>query len=189
MLSVNGTAGNVLVNSGGTLGGSGTLGNITLNGGSLAPGNSPGLLTAANLDASNGNLKFELGTPTTRGVTYDAIDVTGLLTLGANTTWNFTVVNSYAFQQNDIYDLFHWGTLDASTFDKNTLLNALPNLDTANTNLAWSVDSFGIDGTISVIPEPTAADLILLPFKIAKAAITLHAELTTELGAPYNQMD
>ena len=189
LLSVNGTAGNVLVNSGGTLGGSGTLGTITLNGGSLAPGNSPGLLTAANLDASNGSLRFELGAPTTRGVTYDAIDVTGLLTLGSNTTWNFTIVNSYSFQLNDAYDLFNWGTLDVSTFDKNALLNALPNLDTANTNLAWSVDSFGIDGTVSVIPEPTAADLILMPFKIAKAAITLHAELTTELGAPYNQYE
>jgi len=166
LLSVNGTAGNVLVNAGGTLGGSGTVGNVLLNGGSVAPGNSPGLLTAANLDASNGGFVFQLGAPTTRGVTYDAIDVQGLLTLGANTLWTFQVDGGYSFQMNDSYDLFNWGSVATTGFDVSVLQAALPNLDTANTALQWDVSNFTMDGTVSVIPEPTVADLLVLPVKL-----------------------
>lgn len=167
LLAVNGTAGNVLVNTGGTLGGSGSVGNVLLNGGTIAPGNSPGLLTAANLNASNGSFVFELGAPTTRGVTYDAINVTNLLTLGTNTAWIFQVNGGYAFQQNDTYDLFDWSSIDTTGFDVSVLQAALPNLDTANTALQWDVSNFTMDGTISVIPEPTVVDLIAMPLKLA----------------------
>jgi autotransporter-associated beta strand protein len=163
-LLVNGSlaSSNVVVSTGATLGGSGSLQTVTLNGGSVAPGNSPGLLYMNNFNASNGNLSFELGAPTTRGVTYDAINVQNLLTLGSSTAWNFTVVGNYAFQLNDTYDLFIWGTLDASTLDTNTLLTALPNLDTVNSNLAWSVENFTVDGSVSVIPEPDTFLLMVL---------------------------
>lgn len=162
LLSVNGTAGNITVNTGGTLGGSGTVGAITLNGGSVSPGNSPGLLTATSLDASNGNLLFQLGAPTTRGTTYDAIDVSNLLTLASGTTWTFQVDGGYSFQMNDSYDLFNWGTLDATSLDTNTLLAALPDLNTATTDLKWEVSSFTTDGTVSVIPEPDIATLFVM---------------------------
>ena len=162
LLSVNGTAGNITVNSEGTLGGSGLVGGITLNGGTVSPGNSPGLLTASSLDASNGSFLFQLGAPTTRGTTYDAIDVTGLLTLGANTTWQFQIDSAYSFQMNDSYDLFNWGTLDAATFDSNTLLTALPDLNTATTDLKWNVDNFTTDGSVMVIPEPSPFGLLVL---------------------------
>jgi len=47
-LIINGSAGQVVVNTGGSLGGSGTVGAVNLNSGSfLKPGNSPGNLTAA----------------------------------------------------------------------------------------------------------------------------------------------
>ncbi|NBP15453.1 hypothetical protein EBU95_13800 [bacterium] len=114
------------------------------------------------VNASNGNFVFEIGAPTTRGVTYDAINATGLLTLGSNTTWNFNVIGNYNFQLNDTYDLFNWGTMDAVTLDTNTLLTALPNLNTATTNLKWSVDNFTVDGSVSVIPEPSALTLGIL---------------------------
>lgn len=167
-LLVNGSllSSNTIVSTGATLGGSGLLQSVTLNGGTVAPGNSPGLLTVANLDASNGNFAFEIGAPNIRGVTYDAINATSLLTLGSNTTWNFSVIGNYNFQLNDTYDLFDWGTLDASTFESSTLLAALPDLDTVNSQLQWSVESFGVDGTVSVIPEPSTLDLLSLPFKL-----------------------
>ncbi|MBV9980703.1 autotransporter-associated beta strand repeat-containing protein, partial [Bradyrhizobium sp.] len=52
LLTVNGTAASVTVNSGGTLGGTGTVGTTAINGGTLAPGNSIGTISVA------GNLGF-----------------------------------------------------------------------------------------------------------------------------------
>lgn len=153
---------NTIVSSGGTLGGSGSLQAVTLQGGSLAPGNSPGLLYMTSLNASNGNLNFELGAPTTRGVTYDAVDVTNLLKLGSGTTWQFQINNGYVFQLNDSYDLFNFGSIDTTGFNISTFQSALPNLDTANSGLQWSVDTFTTDGVVSVIPEPSPLGLLII---------------------------
>lgn len=163
-LLVNGAlaSSNVVVSTGATLGGSGSLQTVTLNGGSVAPGNSPGLLYMNNLNASNGNFIFELGASTTRGVTYDAIDVANLLKLGSGTSWQFQINNGYAFQMNDSYDLFNFGTIDTTGFDISTFQAALPNLDTANSGLQWSVDTFTTDGVVSVIPEPSPLGLLIL---------------------------
>ena len=160
LLSVNGNAGDVLVNTGGRLGGSGSVQGLTLNGGTVAPGNSPGLLSAYELNGSNGIFQFQLGAPTTRGTTYDAINVSTLLTLGTNTAWTFETLDNYSFQMNDSYDLFNFESIEASTFDVNTLLAALPNLDTANSNLKWDANSFTTDGVVNVIPEPSTFSLM-----------------------------
>jgi len=161
LLSVNGSAGDVLVNSGGTLGGSGSVQGLTLNGGIVAPGNSPGLLTAYELNGSNGTFQFQLGAPTTRGTTYDAINVTTLLTLGANTGFTFETLDSYTYAMGDVYDLFDFASIDVSAFDNAVLLAALPDLDTANSNLTWNVNSFNADGVVNVIPEPSTFSLML----------------------------
>ena len=160
LLSVNGNAGDVLVNTGGTLGGSGSVQGLTLNGGTVAPGNSPGLLTAYELNGSNGTFQFQLGAPTTRGITYDGINVTSLLTLGANTNFTFETLNNYTYADGNVYDLFDWGTADMSTFDVAILQAALPDLNTASTDLKWSVNNFTTDGTINVIPEPSTSSLV-----------------------------
>jgi autotransporter-associated beta strand protein len=172
LLAVNGSAGDILVNTGGTFGGSGSVQGLTLNGGTVAPGNSPGLLTAYELNGSNGTFQFQLGAPTTRGVTYDAINVTSLLTLGANTAWTFETLDNYAYADGNTYDLFDWGTADMSTFDVAVLQAALPDLNTASTDLKWNVSNFTLDGTVGVIPEPSTGSLMV--FGIA-SLITLKA--------------
>jgi autotransporter-associated beta strand protein len=161
LLSVNGNAGDVLVNTGGTLGGSGSVQGLTLNGGTVAPGNSPGLLTAYELNGSNGTFQFQLAAPTTRGTTYDAINVTSLLTLGANTAFTFETLDNYTYADGNTYDLFDWGTADMSTFDVAVLEAALPNLNTPSTDLKWNVSNFTIDGTVGVIPEPSTGSLMM----------------------------
>jgi autotransporter passenger strand-loop-strand repeat protein len=161
MLTVNGLAGDVVVNTGGTLGGSGSVQGLTLNGGIVAPGNSPGLLTAYELNGRNGTFQFQLGAPTTRGTTYDAINVTTLLTLGANTGFTFETLDNYTYAMGDVYDLFDFASIDVSAFDNAVLLAALPDLDTANSNLAWDVNSFNADGIVNVIPEPSTFSLLL----------------------------
>jgi hypothetical protein len=160
LLTMNGSAGDVVVNTGGTLKGSGGVQGLTLNGGTVDPGNSPGLLTAYELNGSNGRFQFQLGAPTTRGVTYDAINVTNLLTLGANTNFTFEVLDNYNFSNGDSYDLFNFGSIDATGFDITTLDVALPTL--SSNELVWDTTSFTTDGLISVvsnIPEPSGLQL------------------------------
>ena len=178
LLSVNGSAGDVLVNSGGTLGGSGSVQGLTLNGGTVAPGNSPGLLTAYELNGSNGTFQFQLGAPTTRGVTYDAINVTNLFTLGANTAFTFETLDNYVFADGNTYDLFDWGSADMSAFNTAVLEAALPDLNTVSTALTWDVNQFTINGTVSVIPEPTVLELITAPWQGLKALCKMQAEFT-----------
>jgi hypothetical protein len=149
-----------LVNTGGTLKGSGGVQGLTLIGGIVAPGNSPGLLSAYELNGSNGTFQFQLGAPTTRGVTYDAINVTNLLTLGANTAFTFETLGNYAYADGNTYDLFDWGSADMSTFDVAVLEAALPDLNTASTDLKWNVSNFTLDGTVGVIPEPSASAML-----------------------------
>ena len=160
LLSVNGRAGDVIVNTGGTLGGSGSVQGLTLNGGIVAPGNSPGLLTAYDLNGSNGTFAFQIGAPTTRGVTYDAINVTNLLTFGSNSNFTFEVLDTYNFSSGDSYDLFNFGSIDATNFDITKLDIALPTLN--STDLSWNTSSFTTDGIVSVVanvPEPSAIQL------------------------------
>ena len=170
LLSVNGSAGDVLVNTGGTLGGSGSVQGLTLNGGIVAPGNSPGLLSAYELNGNNGTFQFQLGAPTTRGITYDAINVTSLLNLGANTNFIFETLDNYVYVLGDSYDLFNFGSIDTTGFDITTLDVALPTL--SSNDLTWDTTSFTTDGMVNVVasvPEPSSQ--ILLGFGLASLLI------------------
>jgi len=178
-LRVKGTAGDVLVNTGGTLGGSGSVQGLTLNGGIVAPGNSPGLLSAYELNGSNGTFQFQLGAPTTRGITYDAINVTSLLTLGESTNFTFETLDNYNFSNGDSYDLFDFGSIDATNFDVSVIQNALPSLANAP-DLSWDVSQFTLDGSVSVsiIPEPTTLDLLTLPIKAYKSLYKMQLQFS-----------
>jgi len=148
------------VNNGALLGGSGSLQGVLLNRGTISAGNSAGLLSMNSLNASNGNFVFELGAPTSRGITYDAIDVASLLTLGTDTNFTFQVLDNYNFSSGDSYDLFNFGSIDATGFDITKLDIALPTL--SSNELAWDTSSFTTDGLVSVvsnIPEPSALQL------------------------------
>ena len=148
------------VNNGALLGGSGSLQGVLLNGGTISAGNSAGLLSMNSLNASNGNFIFELGAPSSRGITYDAIDVTTSLTLGIDTDFTFEVLNNYVFSIGDSYDLFNFGGIDTTGFDITKLDIALPTLN--SNELVWDTTSFTTDGLVSVvsnIPEPSALQL------------------------------
>ena len=147
------------VNNGALLGGSGSLQGVLLNGGTISAGNSAGLLSMNSLNASNGNFVFELGAPSSRGITYDAIDVTTSLTLGTDTDFTFEVLNNYVFSIGDSYDLFNFASIDTTNFDITKLDVALPTLN--SNELAWNTSSFITDGMVSVIavPEPSALQM------------------------------
>ena len=106
----------VAVNSGGTLGGSGTVnGAVTVNsGGTLAPGNSPGLLTVGSLVLSVGSATiFEIN-GTSRGSTYDAINIVsgGALQFGGALTLSF----GSALTNGDSLSLFSFNAGHTSDF-------------------------------------------------------------------------
>ena len=85
-LIVNGTAGSVVLESNGLLGGSGIVGAVTLKSGSLlTPGNSPGTLTAASSSwASGSTYEWQIDNATgTAGTNWDVFSVTGALDLSA----------------------------------------------------------------------------------------------------------
>ena len=149
------------VSAGAILGGSGSLQGVLLNGGTISAGNSAGLLSMNSLNASNGDFVFELGTPSSRGITYDAIDVTTSLTLGIDTDFTFEVLDNYIFSSGDSYDLFNFASIDATNFDITKLDIALPTLN--SNELVWDTTSFTTDGLVSVvsnIPEPSALQML-----------------------------
>ena len=86
-LIVNGTAGGVVVENNGLLGGEGTVGAVTLKSGSfLNPGNSPGTLTAdSSIWKSGSTYNWEINQASggTAGVNWDLFDVTNALDLSA----------------------------------------------------------------------------------------------------------
>jgi fibronectin-binding autotransporter adhesin len=105
LLNINGRAGNVTVNIGGSLGGSGTNGIVTLKSGSfLTPGNSPGTLTAESATVLGGSTyNWEISALRgTEGTNWDLLNVTTLLDMSAITgtgtdKWNLVVTADGAF--------------------------------------------------------------------------------------------
>ncbi len=122
--------------------------------GSVNPGASPGLMTVEGslslLDDSD--ITFEVD-GLNRGVTYDGVDVSGLLTLDGKVF----VTGSHIYDLNDTIDLFYFGTIDASGFLPADLI-----LPTLGSGLYWDTSNFLIDGTLTVVPEPSTCALIAL---------------------------
>ncbi len=165
-----GTAGTVGTNGqtltvGGALTGSGTInGNVAVNG-TLAIGNSPGLITVngdTTLSASTASL-FEIAGIGARGTAYDALTVTGTLTLdGTIAVVTYGGFDTTTLTAGTTYDLLDWGTLNASGF------NIASDLDLSGLALAggleWDTTNFLTDGTISVVvtavPEPSTYGLM-----------------------------
>ncbi len=111
-------SGAVTVASGGTLGGSGSIsGSVTVNsGGTLSPGNSPGLLTVGSLVLDSGSTTLmQLSTITTRGTTYDAVDVTSALTYGG--ALNIDLTGPATIGTYNLFDFASYsGTFSAINF-------------------------------------------------------------------------
>jgi autotransporter-associated beta strand protein len=120
-LIVNGTAGAVVLENNGLLGGSGTVGDVVLKSGSLLnPGNSPGLLTAASSSWAAGstyNWEIDQATGGTAGVNWDLFSVVGALDLSAL----------------------------SSSAQMNLVLNSLPSMDdfSATTQYSWVIAQAG----------------------------------------------
>ena len=177
-------SGAVTVEAGGTLGGSGIIsGSVVLAGGRLNPGNSPGLLTAGSLDLNSGTTTMEMISGTTRGTTYDAINITtgGAVDFGGALAFSFQ--NNADFANGTSFNLFSFDTTSLGNFSEitSTGWDKYAALIWARTGDIWSATSGNgqqtlnfseLDGSLNVVPEPSTYALL------AFAAAGLGAHLT-----------
>jgi hypothetical protein len=172
IFSVNGTLGGdgaKIVGSSATLKGNGTIaGPTTIQAGAtLAPGNSPGLLTFTGNLTLAGTTTIEVkGAGTDRGVDnangYDAIDVTGLLTYGGTLTMSFDntpvagttydIFGIYGTQAGDFGAVTFGGTYSIAEPLTNTL--GIWSGDDLVNNLHYVFTQSSGDLVVTAIPEP-----------------------------------
>jgi autotransporter-associated beta strand protein len=109
VLQVDGSIGDVAVNDSGILGGRGTVGNIVLNaGGFVAPGDSPGTLSATSLKWNGeGVVNFELGKTSADS---DLLAISGALTKGDNSPFVFQFRQGWPNPGAGVYTLITFGT-------------------------------------------------------------------------------
>lgn len=139
----------VNIEHGGTLGGIGNVQSIRLiSGGTLAPGNSPGTLTASSLLWDTGGvIELELGFPA------DLLTVSGALTNNAAGAHAFRIIDS-GIQIGQAYSLINFGTTNFSASDF-SLTNSGP--------IAGNFAIVGnrVEFTASAVPEPSTYALML----------------------------
>jgi autotransporter-associated beta strand protein len=182
-LLVNGTAGTVNVETGGSLGGAGTVGAVTLNSGSLLkPGNSPGNLTAASsVWNAGGTYEWQITSLTgTAGTDWDLFTVTGGLNLSAlssSATFNLSLDSAGALAGFSDTSEYTWTFAKAasitglSSTDAGTDISNLFNILATNFNGgAGPVNGFKVvvgetsggytSLNLMAVPEPSASSLM-----------------------------
>lgn len=166
VFDVSGVTGGYTLANGKTLKGSGTVvGPMTI-AGLLAPGASPGILHTGNVTmGNNSTLEIELNGPTL-GTSYDQLDVTGTVNLGAGIA-NLSLLLGYAPTVGDQFVLLNNdGTDPVTGFFKD-----LPERSTVFADFGGSTYKFlltyaggpgGNDVLLTSVPEP--ASLLLAAF-------------------------
>ncbi|WP_168206826.1 beta strand repeat-containing protein [Lacipirellula limnantheis] len=154
----NGTiSGTTNVHFGSLAKGTGSYGTVNVfDGGVYAPGNSPGLATAATVIFDNSpfsgggpTLQIELA-GTTQGTEYDHLDVSGQLSLGG--TLKVALIDGFAPVAGQSFDLLDWGSL-SGTFSA----IQLPTLS----GLAWNTSQLYTTGVLSLTAASRPGDFDL----------------------------
>ena len=154
----------ITVASGGTLGGNGTINGSTSvsSGGTLAPGNSPGLLTfGSSLTLNSGSTSlFEIN-GATRGSTFDAVNVAGLTTYGGTLTLSFgttlpdaTTLNLFGLTGGSAGGL-NYVTATGSYAGSFSNSSGVWTLTSGGQSLTFSESSGNLGFAASAIPEPS----------------------------------
>jgi autotransporter-associated beta strand protein len=145
------TSSQTSVNTGGSLSGTGTVGTSTvLTGGTLAPGNSIGTLNFTNTLTLAGISNFEIDPLLGAGLNADLANVTNGITYGGTLNILYAGASS-DFASGMVFNLF-----DASSFSGSF---DTVNLPTLTEGLTWQND-LASNGTLAVIPEPSASALL-----------------------------
>jgi autotransporter-associated beta strand protein len=184
-LIVNGTAGSVVVETNGLVGGSGTVGSVNLKRGAvLNPGNSPGLLTASEaIWAAGSTYNWEINDADgTAGTNWDLFSVTGALDLSAlsssakmNLVLNSLSLANFSTSSPDSWVIAQAGSFFGTGLANGTNVTDLFNINaTAFNNGDLPNGGFKIEvGTdannlrtlnLMAIPEPSTGSMLGLGF-------------------------
>jgi autotransporter-associated beta strand protein len=187
-LIINGSGVSAVTVNAGVLGGSGVVGNsVTINsGGTLAPGNSPGILSTGNLTLSGAGavMSMELGKAVSgsqpiAGTDYDQVSVTGTVDLTGGDL-SLTILTGLEF--GDYYFLVLNDSSDPVTGVFATLNGVTTNLSQGATftsggrefQISYTASGFGgspslaggNDVALLVVPEPSTWALAGLAFAV-----------------------
>jgi autotransporter-associated beta strand protein len=181
-LIVNGTAGDIVLENNGLLGGAGTVGAVTLKSGSLlTPGNSPGTLTAASSSwAAGSTYEWQINDATgTAGTNWDLFSVVGALDLSAlsSTAQMNLVLESLSIANYSTTSPYTWVIAQAGSFIGTDLVDGTNvtsffNIDAADFNGGVGpANGFKVEvGTdanslrtlnLMAIPEPSTGSLMM----------------------------
>ena len=153
--------GAVTVDLGATLGGSGTIGGATTVNGTLSPGNSPGVLTLAELALGSTSTTLMEITGTARGGDYDGLTITqpGGLDYGGTLSLSLTTT----FADNTTFDLFAFSGLMSGSFSSVTATGSYGSLTFTNDGLGvWSSGPTNVAGQTMTFSQSTG-DLVIVP--------------------------
>jgi Ca2+-binding RTX toxin-like protein len=147
----------LIVSEGETLKGSWTgVFDVVVNGGRVSPGNSPGIQNVVgNYALSSGELEMEINGLAIggAGVTYDQLNVTGILTLGGTGRLRITLLSGYQPPVGQVYPIVTAGSISGQF--ENYLGTASIGLDRA---FLVNYSPTGI--SLQVVSTPNAYDLI-----------------------------
>jgi autotransporter-associated beta strand protein len=150
-LDVSTASGGFVVAAAQAIKGNGLVIGATTLAGTLAPGSSIGQLDFTNdVTFTNAIAAFEIQ-KAGLSLTNDKAVIGGALTLAG--TLNVTSLGG-TFAEHDTFDLF-----DAASFTGTLSMGTMPALDLG---LSWDVSNIGVDGSITVIPEPGSVALLVL---------------------------
>ena len=147
----------------GVIGGSGMIASDLNNeGATVAPGNSPGMLSVGgNYSQTSGLLSIEIGGTNDGSVAgvreFDLLNVIDDLTISGGSLV-VTLINGFVPTLGDTFDILDFASIDLSgaTFD----------LGTPGAGLLWDSSQLAVDGSLAVIaaavPEPTSASLLIV---------------------------
>lgn len=145
--------GDVIVEEKGTLGGGGFIaGNAVVNG-TLAPGIGAGVWNFGSrltLTSTSMTVLNVIGTSS-----YESISIANDFVVDGKL--KIILDPGYTPAKGDTFDFFNWGGSISSKF-------ASYDLPTLGGGLEWDTANVGIDGTITVVPEPSSWALMLLGF-------------------------
>jgi hypothetical protein len=140
------TAGGTVDVQQGMISGNGSIAGDVDNGGTISPGNSPGVLVIEGdlRQGEGGSILIELS-GTAAGSQYDILQVDGRLS--ADGTLEVSLLDGFQPSLSDTFDILDFGSLSGG-FDRVILPDLVG-------TLGWDDSSLLVDGSISVVPEPT----------------------------------
>ncbi|MDQ6477209.1 DUF4347 domain-containing protein [Dyadobacter sp. LHD-138] len=174
-LTVSGTLANT-----GTIKGSGTIVNSSFtNAGTIAPGNSPGILSHTGNLINNGTVNVEIG-GTIAGTGYDKILVSGAMTISG--TLNVSLINGYVPVLGDEFTIIDAASI-TGTFSTENLPSVSPRI--------WQTAYNNADGTVvlKVINDPLPVTLVSFGIVKREAAAVLSWTTSLETNSSHFEVE